>query len=146
MSTLLLGWAFSIMMNYMMSINLRKYKSMDTTQTEILDAQDKLKQFKNGLLRNFWLMIGLLILSVLFYTFFSKENWSWIDSLQFSVVTMSTVRILTEFVFFCLFLCWSEIAFMLGWIWRCGTKINGRKDICSDFHDFWNSFISKICE
>ena len=93
MSTILLGWAFSIIMNYMVNTDLDKYKSIKQAikNQEYFNHEAKMRKFKRCLKRNFLLMIIFLMIGCLFYTFISTEHWSWIDSLQFSIVTMSTV-------------------------------------------------------
>jgi len=86
-STMLLGWAFSIMMNYIVSLKVDgKHKLKNSAEN-----YDKLDYFKRALLQDFVILMVMIAITVFFYAYVSKEQWSLLDSLQWSIATISTV-------------------------------------------------------
>lgn len=95
MSTVLLGWAFSVVMNYLMTLNLdhvNKVRNSNRSRRDsVSDAEDLLQRKA----RNLWITFAVLIITILFssiyFSYIANEQWPYVDSLMFAIATMSTV-------------------------------------------------------
>ena len=87
LSTMLLGWAFSIMMNYIVALQLDGNQKIKSAKSNY----DKLDCLKRALFYDFCVLIVMIIAACSFYTYIASENWLLLDSLHWSIATISTV-------------------------------------------------------